>query len=538
MTRVGVVVLLLALGVFAGSAHAGTYEVVSCEDAASGSNYSWTSYSNNPSHLEIGTCSNATTSGGLFARDNITCTSACSLVPEGSSAGWTFTAPSGTTITALSYRRWLYKIDNEPWNPAAQTGDGDVLETCSISYPASSCAVGAEGGVRARFAVPAATVVRVGIECTDNAYDYCTKGATMHQVAAVLYGATVTLTDNVAPTVTPVTGSLFDGGYRSGRQGVSFDAADNAGIRSARLYVDGVAKPATTYSCDFTYTVPCSNRSDGVLELDTSTVEDGTHQVEVAVADPASNQTRSEARTVTVDNTAPTAPIGLTVDGGDAVRSTNGFDVSWTNPGGQVAPIVAAHWSICDPSGLECTYGEARGAAIETLAGLQVPAAGDWRLAVYLEDAAGHVEPGSAANTDLRYVPATDTVVPTDSGVTEVSAAPVPGSDPAVDVPTLTTTPASVIPALAKLSPQLRISGYRLARGRLVVRGRTAAGARGLVKLRYRIGRRVFTVRRRLSGGRFVLRTSAPRLPRSVTVRFLGSSSHLAQTTRLRRLPT
>ena len=531
MTRIGVV-LLVAFGAFAASARAGTYEVVACGDTASGTNSSWTSYSNNPSHLEIGNCSSA--SDGLFARDSISCTAACSLVPEGARAGWMFTAPSGTTVTALSYRRWLYKIDNEPWNPAAQTGDGDILETCSIAYPASGCALGAEGGARATFEVPAATVVRVGIECRDNAYDYCTKGATMHQVAAVLYGATVTLTDNITPTITSVAGGLFDGGYRSGRQGVSFDAGDNAGIRSARLYVDGIAKPATTYSCDFTYTVPCSDRSGGVLELDTSTVEDGTHQVEVVVTDPASNQTRSAARTVTVDNTAPTTPIGLAVDGGDAARSTNTFGVSWTNPAGQVAPIVAAHWSICDPSGLDCTSGETREAAIQSLAGLQVPAAGDWRLAVYLEDAAGHVQPSSAATATLSYAPVADGAASTASGATETPTAPASGSEPAIDAPILTTAPASVIPALTKLSPRLRISSYRLARGRLVVRGRTAAGVRGLATLRYRIGRRAFTVRRRLRGGRFVLRTPAARLPRSVSLRFLGSSSHLAQTARLR----
>ena len=68
--------------------------------------------------------------------------------------------------------------------------------------------------------------------------------------------------------------------------------------------------------------------------------------------------------------------------------STNRFDVSWTNPGGQGAPIVKARWLLCAAGGTgDCTTGSAAGTDINSLSGLTVPAAGAWDLTVWLEDA-------------------------------------------------------------------------------------------------------------------------------------------------------
>ena len=47
----------------------------------------------------------------------------------------------------------------------------------------------------------------------------------------------------------------------------------------------------------------------------------------------------------------PRSSGGLTVVGGAVSRATNSFDVSWTNPDGQVAPIARAHYRICPAFG-------------------------------------------------------------------------------------------------------------------------------------------------------------------------------------------
>jgi hypothetical protein len=62
-------------------------------------------------------------------------------------------------------------------------------------------------------------------------------------------------------------------------------------------------------------------------------------------------------RTITIDRTAPGA---LSVVGGDASRATNSFDVSWTNPTGQLAPIARAHYLICPAFGVPAGRGDAR----------------------------------------------------------------------------------------------------------------------------------------------------------------------------------
>jgi hypothetical protein len=357
-------------------------------------------------------------------------------------------------------------------------------------------------------------------------------GATLHHVLAVLYGATVTLSDSSSPSLTNVSGSLFAGGYLTGTRSVSFDASDNVGIRSARFFVDGQPQPSVTYPCDFTYTVPCSNRNGASLQLDTTTLSDGTHSVEVAVSDPAGNEVTSSPHAITVDNGAPAAPQGLAADGGDT-KTVNDYSVAWTNPGGQVAPIVAAHWQLCSAEGGQCSAGVASGQDVSRIDGLSVPGPGDWRLSVWLEDEVGNVSASNAAGVTLRFsenVPAGTS--PTAPG----ASSPDPRLDPTAPNTTTTfTDPVAdqtvssfgpIAHAAPRLSPHLRLDTAAYRHGRLVLTGRTASGAAGRATVRVRAGRRILAFRRRLRGGpfRIVLRVKTPQrvsISYTGTVRFL-----------------
>ena len=68
------------------------------------------------------------------------------------------------------------------------------------------------------------------------------------------------------------------------------------------------------------------------------------HQLQAVIKDAAGNASTAGPKTSAIDRTASGPPGGLTVVGGDVSRATNSFDVRWTNPDGQVAPIARAHY--------------------------------------------------------------------------------------------------------------------------------------------------------------------------------------------------
>jgi hypothetical protein len=534
-------IALVAVACLAGTAgacaSAGTYAVRACADSGTHANHSWTAHNNDegPGQLETGGgCGTTGDYAGLFGRDALTCDSVCALPVVGASAGWRFSAPTGTTVTNLSYSRWLYKADDDNWDPEL-LADNVPLETCSIAYPGYSCTVGAPGGGRVNVAISRSSSLDVAASCAPNPTGHCGGGGTLHHVAAVLYGATVTLSDSTVPSLSNVGGSLFAGGYLTGGKEVDFSASDNVGIRSARVYVDGGARPGDTFSCDFTYAVPCSNVTAGHLAVDTTAIEDGVHSVQIAASDPAGNEVKSTARTVTVDNSAPGAPEQLTVEGGSDWRSTDSFSVTWTNPSGQVAPVAAAHYRVCAPDGSSCGADqEIAGTDLSRIDGIQVPSTGEWTLEVWLEDAAGNVNGANTASTILRYgsAPATTTTTgaqpaPSASTSTTTGAdAPAPTAT-VLTPPSLTAPPADTITPLPRSRSRLRITSATMRHGRLLVRGRLARRARGAVVVRVVSGHRRTVVRRTLKGGRFTLRLPGHRAATRVSLRYLGSPRFL-----------
>src|SRR5204862_5606389 len=79
----------------------------------------------------------------------------------------------------------------------------------------------------------------------------------------------------------------------------------------------------------------------------------------------------------------------------------NSFDLSWTNPDGQLAPIAAADYELCDAAG-NCASGTASGRGLESLSDVAVTAAGDYTLKLKLVDDAGNVGTSSAP-VHLRF---------------------------------------------------------------------------------------------------------------------------------------
>ena len=345
----------------------------------------------------------------------------------------------------------------------------------------------------------------------------CGNGFTLHQAWAAIYASTVTLEDLQLPTVSNPTGLAWtNDGFHTGIETASFGATDNTGIQRTRVVVDGVPLPSasTTWACDFTYTVPCQDRSPSYA-VNTNEIADGGHTLTLSAVDPGSNE-KTVSRAITVDNHAPPAPTGLAVVGGEGWHDTTSFAVSWNNPPGQVAPIVAADYELCNAIG--CSSSRVVGPDIHRIDDVRVPLTGDYTLSVWLEDAAGNGVAGNRAGpVHLRSGKEPTTILP-------------PG-DPG--------NPGT--PAAPRGRPRVKLSTARIAGTHLVVRGTLHSDATGTVRVTYRVRARGGTIEHRgharARRGRFRvsvrLSRSARRAARgTVIVRYPGDAHYRAQTAR------
>lgn len=215
----------------------------------------------------------------------------------------------------------------------------------------------------------------------------------------------VEVLDSTPPAVGATAGALAEPGWHRGTARVSYSASDNVGVRRTALLVDGSERAATDRPCDYSRRVPCPQVPADSYPLDTQLLADGAHSLRAGATDTAGNPAAGADRTILVDNHAPDAPSAVVLAGGEDWRRTNGFDVSWANPPGQAAPVVAAGYSLCPAKGPErCSAGRADGDGISSLSGVRVPGPGDWLLRVWLEDAAGNANPAALSSAaHLRF---------------------------------------------------------------------------------------------------------------------------------------
>lgn len=108
-----------------------------------------------------------------------------------------------------------------------------------------------------------------------------------------LYDTARASADEVPPVAVVTGGGLATGtGALSGEQSVVFDAHDDGGIRSARLYVDGALVASRTFPCDDSAPVPCSNRTGERLTVNMAAPRDRSDGLTKAQAEKALRQIR------------------------------------------------------------------------------------------------------------------------------------------------------------------------------------------------------------------------------------------------------
>jgi hypothetical protein len=369
------------------------YTVVSCDSAVSfwHNASAWAPYSNAGSTYEV-----CPTNGGFTAGVSNRMTG--QRYNGFDFSGHVFTAPPGATITQI---RWGGRMarGNCDWGTfiRALPSDATVIGLRNGQFCGSTDFDNSTFPII--FNVPSGTtrleqLVICGVRI-------CEPGGAMH--SRILE---VTVDDPLPPEIS-LGGALVSGQWVSGTSGrfPSFHAtvADNAGVSRTTTEL-GSRAPSETYPCDWSQPRPCPTQTSMTSGPGVGDLSDGRHTLWVSALDAAGN-TASVARDVYIDNTPPD-PILPSVAGGSGWRQSNAFAASWTNPTNNAAPIIRAHWKLCTLAGACPTTGERTQTDVTELTDVRAPAPGEYRLHIWLEDAAGNQKEANAAvSVPLRFDP-------------------------------------------------------------------------------------------------------------------------------------
>jgi hypothetical protein len=387
-------VLLLAAATPAAASAAGSYTVTACSPTASPG--AWQQLNTFPGGMTSGNeCGgpmigplDGGDSGALYGEDLIGSTVHS---PSGAQAGWTFTAPAGTTITTVSYYRSIDTAGgNLDWLAGLLAANGAQLDTCETgpcSKPNNQVAV--------TLTDLSTSGLFFGIECEPVAPDTdCLAGGTEHYAQADMYSAKVTLSETATPSVSNLGGALWGGGVVWGSEPVTFSTQDPSGISQVALDGPDGQIALQPQSCDYSQTQPCPQLSSGSLELNTTELHDGAQTLTLLVTNAAGNTTTVQSPTVVVDNNGPPAPTSLTATA--AGGGSDAIGLSWSDPANPPQPVSGAFAQVCQTS-----CGAA--IAINSSGGAQITAAepGTYTIRLWLVDQAGR---GSAANAATTAV--------------------------------------------------------------------------------------------------------------------------------------
>jgi hypothetical protein len=336
-----------------------------------------------------------TDEGALFAEDG---SNVLAETPNGAEAGWSFTAPVGTSIAGLTYWRSLHAYDQQSLVPGLWTGEGTTLESCqSPPEGTHECNSLNNQGAKTYTGLHLSSLF-FGVRCTlVGGGEYCASGGGLdHFAQADLYSANITLSEASSPTIASVSGAGWGGGYLSGQVPLTLSASDDSGVAGVEVRSSlGAVLASAPQSCDYYEAVPCPGLSQASVMLNTVAASDGPQTFVLQVKDAAGNVTTVSSQPVTVDNHGPGAPTGLTatLDGAQVV-------LSWSNPGSPPVPLAEGYVQLC-----QVACGAPLAVSGSGLARIATPSAGTYTVRLYLTDAAGKSSP--VVSVPLTVPPAT-----------------------------------------------------------------------------------------------------------------------------------
>jgi hypothetical protein len=522
-------------------AAAGTFRVFTCNDAASAGIGAWEQVRTAATtQLELAAvCPSGTPDpyrslqNGIAVGDVVNAWN--DAAPDGSYAEWRFSAPDGAAIVAASVSRDIGNRDE--WTPYGRIDGVDQAgESCMPGVGEAFCRI---QGTRVFSGLNARTIA-YGVRCV--VAPYCAHLWDLRAVWVLVLGATVTVDDRQAPTVSSVDVAGVGGGNWWNRVGsVSFSAQDNTGVRRRRVLVDGVVRTvvdapgASAGGCGelgrgvaYSYSRPCAD-GRGLNGVRSVVVEpcrwgDGAHAVRGSAVDTGGLETTSSvAATVRVDCTAPTLTVtrrSAEVVEGDVVEppvvesvdSASGVAATSLEVSVDAAPWVDAAAAVVAAAGRSYVF---RARAVD-VAGNWSP----WRVA---EPVVGVAAPPPPPPPPPPPGPEVDAGAQADQG-SSAGAGPVPeaarpiaaadGGGGSVGrtgetAPVLLGPPIDLIrrgearEAAALLYPRVRITRVSATRRRVEVRGVAAPALTTTATVTVRVGRRARTRRIAVAGGRW-----------------------------------
>jgi hypothetical protein len=345
--------VLCAALLFASPAHAGTYDVVSCQaSGGAGINGSWTLEPYNSTGAAAPPLSAFVTPASVAGCPAVGTLSAygdpgtTTSVKNGDGVAFVFRAPTGNTIKSVAVDRYLAARQAASattyWIGLARAGttlgDRTIVGTtsgadyCDGSADVSPnyCLKGTNGTLSpSTEAMPAGTtVVQWGIECQTAGPPCATGNGTTHALVQ-LQGADVAIEDDAPPLVDA--GSPTDG-WHSPAGALTATGSDGGGLKQLAVSIDGHPVASTSYTCDFHLASPCPTAPQ--LPVPLAGLADGSHNVTVTGVDAANNGGRGD-RVVDVDGTPPTLNL-VPTKGGRTITFAVGDALSGVK-GGQIA---------------------------------------------------------------------------------------------------------------------------------------------------------------------------------------------------------
>jgi hypothetical protein len=333
---------------------------------------------------------------------------------RGDAFGWQFTAPPGTRITGFRAKAWGYSGSGRvtvggPWFRGLWDPDSAQQWPFPTSYgdPEQFFALGALSSQRLAF----------GLRCPDPICRFdgwwvqsSPNGTQIWQgdykQEVIARDITVTIRDDELPKIGAVR-PVPTGWVREGSFPVTYTATDNVGVAVVRLRIGDTNFSTEPRACYDEYrntsSRPCAEPLAPVTGLlDVTKLREGVNALSVSATD-ASGNTASQPLEIRVDRVAPAAPRGVESADADVWRTTNRFRLRWVNPATEgTAPIEGAEYELCpatnapyEPSG--CVSGRRDGLTINEIDDLTVPGPGEWRMRVWLRDAAGNADGASGA---------------------------------------------------------------------------------------------------------------------------------------------
>ncbi len=331
-------------------------------------------------------------------------------VAHGAQSAFVLTAPPGTAFSRLRWSGHAHRRDcRYALQVYAVRPDGSDATIKNVranrSCPRPEVAQASSWPRPHAYDLGGATKIVQRVVCVGAASAQFCSGRGLNYMQTFTAEATVIDTSGPSVTVVPDT-PLARGEWVSGTQTVDYEASDNVGVKAASVFIAGVKDGEDPHGCDYSQRIPCQNGQGGIEKVETQHLPEGSQPLYVAAEDAAGNSANSATVTTRIDNTAPgVASVG--VEGGEAWRNRNEFDVAWQNaPEPDRAPITAAHYRVCRVGSGECVSDSRGGSSIARLDNLTVPSPGEWELRLWREDAATNQQPENASlPVKLRFDP-------------------------------------------------------------------------------------------------------------------------------------